>query len=152
MRVDELLSGVKSQIAVKVFGLTSHVHRIVTLAISETTDGANVGVCDMCGSEKPLVSDPGIDGGTPILCADCRDSVFQAEMEEADKGFGFDPGGPVGPETDRYPPACDEREQLAFHEVAPGSPAGFAGFAGTIWTGCRLYEQLTGDPVHPRST
>jgi len=26
--------------------------------------------------------------------------------------------------------------------------SGFAGFAGTIWTGCRLYEHLSGDPVH----
>jgi len=25
--------------------------------------------------------------------------------------------------------------------------AGFAGFAGTIWTGCQLYEALEGDPV-----
>lgn len=25
--------------------------------------------------------------------------------------------------------------------------AGYAGFAGTLWTGSRLYEQLTGDPV-----
>ena len=26
--------------------------------------------------------------------------------------------------------------------------SGFAGFAGTIWTGCRLYEHLSGDTVH----
>lgn len=26
--------------------------------------------------------------------------------------------------------------------------SGFAGFAGTIWTGCRLYEKLSGDSVH----
>lgn len=26
--------------------------------------------------------------------------------------------------------------------------SGFAGFAGTIWTGCRLYERLSGDSVH----
>ena len=26
--------------------------------------------------------------------------------------------------------------------------SGFAGFAGTVWTGCRLYEKLTGDSVH----
>jgi all-trans-retinol 13,14-reductase len=25
--------------------------------------------------------------------------------------------------------------------------SGYPGFTGTIWTGCRLYEQLTGDPV-----
>ncbi len=26
--------------------------------------------------------------------------------------------------------------------------SGYAGFAGTVWTGCRLYEHLTGDSVH----
>jgi all-trans-retinol 13,14-reductase len=26
--------------------------------------------------------------------------------------------------------------------------SGFAGFTGTIWTGCRLYEHLSGDSVH----
>ncbi len=41
----------------------------------------------------------------------------------------------------------DDRTSLeGFHFCNASS--GFAGFAGTIWTGCRLYERLTGDPVH----
>lgn len=41
----------------------------------------------------------------------------------------------------------DHRSSLDNFHFCSAS-AGFAGFAGTIWTGCRLYEHLTGDPVH----
>jgi phytoene dehydrogenase-like protein len=41
----------------------------------------------------------------------------------------------------------DHRSSLGhFHFCSASS--GFAGFTGTIWTGCRLYEHLTGDRVH----
>ena len=41
----------------------------------------------------------------------------------------------------------DHRTSLpGFHFCNASS--GYAGFAGTIWTGCRLYEHLTGDSVH----
>lgn len=41
----------------------------------------------------------------------------------------------------------DHRTSLGnFHFCNASS--GFAGFTGTIWTGCRLYEHLTGDSVH----
>lgn len=41
----------------------------------------------------------------------------------------------------------DHRSSLEHFHFCSAS-AGFAGFAGTIWTGCNLYEQLTGDRVH----
>ncbi|MFN2374891.1 MAG: phytoene desaturase family protein, partial [Candidatus Binatia bacterium] len=45
------------------------------------------------------------------------------------------------------PARLDHRTSLGnFHFCNASS--GFAGFTGTIWTGCRLYEHLTGDPVH----
>jgi phytoene dehydrogenase-like protein len=40
----------------------------------------------------------------------------------------------------------DHRSSLEHFHFCSAS-AGFAGFAGTIWTGCRLYEHLTGDRV-----
>ncbi len=40
----------------------------------------------------------------------------------------------------------DHRSSLDHFHFCSAS-AGFAGFAGTIWTGCRLYEHLTGDTV-----
>ncbi len=44
------------------------------------------------------------------------------------------------------PGRLDHRSSLAgFHFCNASS--GFAGFAGTIWTGCRLYEHLSGDSV-----
>ena len=45
------------------------------------------------------------------------------------------------------PGRLDHRTSLEnFHFCNASS--GFAGFTGTIWTGCRLYEHLTGDTVH----
>ena len=45
------------------------------------------------------------------------------------------------------PGRLDHRTSLGnFHFCNASS--GFAGFTGTIWTGCRLYEHLTGDSVH----
>jgi phytoene dehydrogenase-like protein len=45
------------------------------------------------------------------------------------------------------PGRLDHRTSLAgFHFCNASS--GFAGFAGTIWTACRLYEHLSGDSVH----
>ena len=41
----------------------------------------------------------------------------------------------------------DHRSSLERFHFCSAS-AGFAGFTGTIWTGCRLYEHLTGDRVH----
>ncbi|MBW2293972.1 MAG: NAD(P)/FAD-dependent oxidoreductase [Deltaproteobacteria bacterium] len=41
----------------------------------------------------------------------------------------------------------DHRSSLEHFHFCSAS-AGFAGFAGTIWTGCQLYEHLTGDRVH----
>jgi hypothetical protein len=44
------------------------------------------------------------------------------------------------------PGRLDHRTSLdGFHFCNASS--GFPGFAGTIWTGCRLYEHLTGDRV-----
>ena len=51
------------------------------------------------------------------------------------------------------PGRLDHRTSLGgFHFCNASS--GFAGFTGTIWTGCRLYEHLSGDSVHrnPDST
>ncbi|MEO6027303.1 MAG: NAD(P)/FAD-dependent oxidoreductase [Candidatus Binatia bacterium] len=46
------------------------------------------------------------------------------------------------------PGRLDHRTSLAgFHFCNASS--GFAGFTGTIWTGCRLYEHLSGDSVRP---
>jgi phytoene dehydrogenase-like protein len=45
------------------------------------------------------------------------------------------------------PGRLDHRTSLGgFHFCNASS--GFAGFTGTIWTGCRLYEHLSGDSVH----
>ena len=44
------------------------------------------------------------------------------------------------------PGRLDHRTSLAGFYFCNAS-SGFAGFAGTIWTGCRLYEHLAGDTV-----
>jgi phytoene dehydrogenase-like protein len=44
------------------------------------------------------------------------------------------------------PGRLDHRTSLAHFHFCNAS-SGYAGFAGTIWTGCRLYEQLGGEPL-----
>ena len=44
------------------------------------------------------------------------------------------------------PGRLDHRTSLEHFHFCSAS-AGYAGFAGTIWTGCRLYEALSGDPL-----
>lgn len=48
------------------------------------------------------------------------------------------------------PGRLDHRSSLAGLHFCNAS-SGFAGFTGTIWTGCRLYEHLSGDSVHRSS-
>ncbi len=44
------------------------------------------------------------------------------------------------------PGRLDHRSSLRHFHFCSAS-AGYAGFAGTIWTGCRLYEELSGDAL-----
>lgn len=63
----------------------------------------------------------------------------------------------LGPEGNSYgsaltpanlgPGRLDHRSSIAGLHFCNAS-SGFAGFTGTIWTGCRLYEELSGDTVH----
>lgn len=46
------------------------------------------------------------------------------------------------------PGRLDHRTSLGGFYFCNAS-SGFAGFTGTIWTGCRLYTHLSGDSVHP---
>lgn len=46
-----------------------------------------------------------------------------------------------------WPGRLDHRTSIAGLHFC-NATSGYAGFTGTIWTGCRLYEHLTGDSVH----
>jgi hypothetical protein len=69
----------------------------------------NSGICDLCHRDTILVSDPGIDGGAPILCSGCRDDVL-AESNESDAC------PTCGAET--FNPDCDDcRDQMSQEQM-----------------------------------
>jgi len=94
---------------------------------SKTTYHAKTGwIIKLTSNDKKI----GFGEVSPLLRKDLKKCAKQLNMIPENIGFG----------------RLDHRSSLKQFYFCNAS-SGYAGFAGTIWTGCKLYEEITQDQV-----